>query len=70
MRRGCISLGSVQCDQCHQIIPNAERYLVIEEGDVTQRLCVSCSLEKGYAHYKEDKGERVLTFFPEEPARG
>jgi hypothetical protein len=26
---------------------------------------VDCSLKKGYAHYKEEKGERVLTFFPE-----
>jgi RNase P subunit RPR2 len=66
MRRGCMSLGDVQCDECHRVIPHSERYLVIEEtnGEVL-RLCVDCSLKKGYAHYKEEKGERVLTFFPE-----
>ena len=66
MRQGCISLGNVRCDDCHQIIPHSERYLVIEEtGGVALRLCVDCSLKRGYAHYKEEKGERVLTFFPE-----
>ena len=33
-----------------------------EEGE-TRRYCVECCLGKGYAHYKEEKGERVLTFF-------
>lgn len=66
MRRGCMSLGDVQCDECHRVIPHSERYLVIEEASgVVLRLCVDCSLKKGYAHYKEEKGERVLTFFPE-----
>ena len=32
MRRGCISLGDVQCDECHRIIPYPERYLVIDES--------------------------------------
>jgi len=27
---------------------------------------VDCSLKEGYARYKEDRGEQVLTFFPEE----
>jgi len=66
MHRGCMSLGNVQCDECHQIIPQAEHYLVMEEKDATLRVCVACSLKKGYARYKEDKGERILTFFPEE----
>jgi len=71
MRRGCISLGSVKCDGCHQIIPHSERYLIIEEkkDGVTVSLCVNCCLEKGYARYREDKRERVLTFFPE-PVQG
>jgi hypothetical protein len=30
-----------------------------------KRLCQGCSLDKGYAHYKEEKGEQVLTFFSE-----
>ena len=72
MRRGCISLGEVRCDGCQRIIPYPERYLVIEEkdgveveGGETFRYCVDCCLEKGYARYKTEKGERIFTFFPE-----
>jgi NAD-dependent SIR2 family protein deacetylase len=65
MRRGCISLGDVRCDDCHRIIPHEDRYLVIEEKGEELRLCADCSLKKGYAYYKEEKGERILTFFPE-----
>ena len=70
MRRGCISLGEVQCDECQRIIPHPERYLAVdekngvedEEGE-TRRYCVACALKKDYAHYKEEKGEQILTFF-------
>ncbi len=66
MRRGCISLGDVQCDECHRLIPDAERYLLIEGAEgVALRVCIDCCLEKGYAHYKVEKGEKVLTFFLE-----
>lgn len=72
MRRGCISLGEICCDQCQRTIPYPERYLVIDEKDgveseegESRRYCIQCSLKKGYAHYKEEKGERVLTFFGE-----
>ena len=72
MRRGCVSLGEVQCDECHNNIPAPERYLVINEKDgvadeegETSRYCVDCSLKKGFAHYKVEKGERILTFFEE-----
>ncbi len=72
MRRGCISLGEVKCDGCNRAIPYPERYLVINEKDGTEdeegethRYCVECSLQKGYAHYKSEKGERILTFFEE-----
>ncbi len=66
MRRGCMSLGDVQCDECQRLIPYPERYLMIdqEEGAVA-RLCLNCCLEKGYAHYTEDKGQKTLTFFTE-----
>ncbi len=70
MRQGCISLGDVQCDQCHRIIPHSERYLAIEEEDgveadkgKTAHYCVECALTKGYARYEEERGERILTFF-------
>ena len=71
MRRGCISLGEIQCYECHRIIPHSERYLAIEEEDgveaesgKTAHYCVECSLKKGYAYYKEEKDERILTIFP------
>ena len=72
MRRGCISLGEVQCDECHCIIPYPERYLAIVEEDGVEveggkiaHYCVECASQKGYAYYKEEKGERILTFFPQ-----
>jgi len=70
MRRGCISSGETQCDECQRIIPHSERYLATdkEEGvvekDKTAYYCVECALQKGYAYYKEEKGERILTFLP------
>ena len=77
MRRGCISLGEVECDGCHRLIPYPERYLAINEedgGEVEKgkagRYCIKCALEKDYAHYKDDKGERILTFFPEPDISG
>ena len=71
MRRGCISLGDIKCNQCQRVIAFSERYLVNDgeeeagtEKEGTTHLCVECALEKGYAYYKEDKNERILTFFP------
>ena len=74
MRRGCLSLGRVKCDQCERIIPYPERYLAIDEdekgvevekGGKSVRYCIECAQKKGYAHHKEIKGEMVLTFLPE-----
>ena len=66
MHRGCISLGDVQCDDCHRTIPYPECYLVIEEAEGgILRLCIRCCLDRGYARYKVEKGEEVLTFFVE-----
>jgi len=68
MRRGCTSLGDVQCDECQHPIPYPERYMVIDdEKGTVSRICVDCCLSKGYARYTEDKGQRVLTFFQEKP---
>lgn len=62
MRRGCISLGGVQCDDCHRIISYLERYLIIEETEGSEsQLCVDCCQKKGYADYKAEKGHQVLT---------
>ena len=70
MRRGCISLGQVRCDDCHRIPPYPERYLSVdEEGGVedekgrTSHYCVDCSLKRGYARYRVEKGEQILTYF-------
>jgi len=69
MRRGIISLGEVKCDECQRLIPFPERYLAVDEkggledeGGETRRYCVECCLKKGYARYKTEKGERILTF--------
>jgi ribosomal protein S26 len=71
MRRGCISLGEVQCDKCHRVIPNYDRYLVVEEKNGVEdeqgkpaNYCVDCATKKGYVSTKDEKGEKILTFFP------
>jgi len=73
LRQGCISIGMIQCDNCKIFLPHGERYLLIDEEDGTETeggkrscYCLNCSLEKGYAEYREEKNERVLTFFPGE----
>ena len=66
MRRGCVSLGEVKCDECRCTIPHGERYLIIEEAEGTElNLCVDCCLKKGYARHKVEKKEQVITFFVE-----
>ncbi len=72
MRRGCISLGDIQCYECHRTIPHSERYLAIDEEDSvevekgkTVHYCIECAVQKGYAYYKEEKDERILTIFPQ-----
>jgi hypothetical protein len=70
MRRGCVSLGEIKCDSCQKPIPYPDRYLAVDEkggkedddGDL-KRYCIECCLKKGYAHYKDEKGEKILTFF-------
>ena len=70
MRRGSIASEEIECNQCQNIIPYAARYLAIDEEDGVEvetgkvaLYCLECALQKGYASYKEEKGERVLTFF-------
>ncbi len=74
MRRGCIAIGEIRCDGCGRVIKHPERYLAIDEKDgveveegKTFRYCVDCCLKKGYAHYRIEKKERVLTFLETEP---
>ena len=35
-----------------------------EEGGKTVHYCIECAQEKGYAYYKADKDEKILTVFP------
>jgi hypothetical protein len=37
----------------------------VEKGGKSVRYCVECAKKKGYARYKEIKGEMVLTFLRE-----
>ena len=71
MRKGLVSLGAVTCSVCHRVIPYLERYLGVEEkegveaeGGDTLCYCIQCAKEKGYTHYKTEKDEKTLTFFP------
>jgi hypothetical protein len=74
MRRGCIAQGLIYCSKCGGEINPANRYLVIDEDEkgneveekgISHIYCVECALEKGYAHYRESKGERILSFLPD-----
>ena len=69
MRRGCIAVQDVRCDECSRIVKHPERYLLMdEEGGKPKeeprllRYCVDCSLKLGYAAYRLEKGEKILTF--------
>ncbi len=71
MRRGCISLGEIHCDKCKREIEHSERYLAVEEEDgveaekgQTTRYCMECAVKKGYATYRAEKDEKILTIFP------
>jgi len=67
MRRGCIAVGKVECDDCHRSIRYGERYLVInEEGDKKQRLCIDCCVSRGYISYRTEEGKEIMTFLPKE----
>jgi len=41
--------------------------VIDDEKGTASRICVDCCLKKGYARYTVDKGQQVLTFFPEKP---
>lgn len=67
MRRGCIAVGKVECDDCHRPIKHGERYLVINgEKDRKQRLCVDCCRKLGYISYEAEKGKEIVTFLLKE----
>ena len=54
------------------MIAHSERYLAVEEENgiesetgETRRYCIDCSIKKGYAFYRNEKDEKILTFFPQ-----
>ncbi|MBI4267915.1 MAG: hypothetical protein HY662_03920 [Chloroflexi bacterium] len=63
MRRGCIAVGEITCSKCGRTLRHPDRYLAIDEDTQTLRYCLDCALKLGYAYQKEEKGERVITFF-------
>jgi hypothetical protein len=70
MRRGCVSLGEIRCDSCQRLIPTAGRYLIADESvgengtKKIVRYCSKCCEEKGLIGYRNEKEEKILTFFP------
>lgn len=66
---GCVAIGELICTQCHQPIEHGERYLLIADDDMTedqkQRICVDCCIKQKSAAYRKEKGEKILTFFPD-----
>lgn len=63
MRRGCISLGNIQCDQCGRTIRYPERYLYLEETkDKHKMLCLSCCQENGMVKAGSKKEDAEILF--------
>jgi ribosomal protein S26 len=71
VRIGTISQGKIKCDNCGQTVAYAGRYLIVkekngvedEEKGEPRRYCVKCAEEKGYVQTRQEKGERIVTFF-------
>ncbi|MBE0431720.1 MAG: hypothetical protein IBX67_07825 [Dehalococcoidia bacterium] len=67
MRRGCIAIGKMECDECHRPMKSGERYLVLNgEGEERQRLCIDCCSSRGYVSHAGEKGKQTITFLPKE----
>ena len=63
MRRGCISLGNIKCDQCHLTIPYPERYLFLEESKgKSETLCMDCCKKKGIVKAGSAKEDAEILF--------
>jgi hypothetical protein len=63
MRRGCISLGNINCDKCHRQILYPERYLFMGETQgKPQTLCMDCCREEGLVKTGSEKGDAEVLF--------
>jgi len=66
MNRGCVAVGEIKCDNCKRLIESGQRYLVADDEKGKRfQFCVECSVAKGFAYYVKEKGEEVLSFFPQ-----
>ena len=63
MRRGCISLGTIKCDNCERLIPYPNRYMLMENknGD-SVHLCATCCLDQGLGKYAPKKDSSEVEF--------
>ena len=62
MRRGCISLGNISCDQCGRAILYPERYLYMEKDGKTRIMCINCCEKKSLVKPENDKKGAELLF--------
>ncbi len=62
MRRGCISLGNINCDQCGRAILYPERYLFVEEKGKNKTICMECSQKKNLVKPENDKEGAEMLF--------
>jgi hypothetical protein len=63
VRRGCISLGNIKCDGCHQTILYPERYLFVEEENGKgQKFCMNCCHNMGMVKPGSDKEDAEVLF--------
>ena len=67
MRRGCIAVGLINCNNCGKIIDQGDRYLILEEDtEPKQRICLDCCEKLHYGRYEIEKGERIFTLLVDE----
>jgi hypothetical protein len=64
VRRGCISLGNIKCEQCHRLILYPERYLFLEEAGKGKgmTLCMDCCQAKGLVKAESSKEDAESLF--------
>jgi len=62
VRRGCISLGNIKCDQCGRAILYPERYLSVEEEGKSKTMCMNCCQKKNLVKPENDKEGAEMLF--------
>jgi hypothetical protein len=62
VRRGCISLGNIKCNECGRAILYPERYLSMEQEGKNILLCMDCCTKKNLVKPENDKEGAELLF--------